>query len=159
MARTSSMSCRYCEGVSACALSESASSGLVVDFHHESVCAGCHAGSCERRDHICRAGAVRRINDHRQMRNSPDRRHRSKIERVPRMLRERANTAFAEDHVVIALSHDVFRCEQPFLERCSHSAFQQHRQPGSASALQKRKVLHVASADLDYVAILSIRST
>ena len=70
------------------------------------------------------------------------------------MLRERAHTAFAQDHIVIAFSHDVFRCEQPFLERCSHAALQQHRQPGSARALQKREVLHVASADLNDVAAL-----
>src|SRR5213078_3572987 len=68
--------------------------------------------------------------------------------------RECTHTAFAEDHVVIAFSHDVLSREQPFLERCSHSALQQHGQPGSARALQKRKILHVTSADLDYVAAL-----
>src|SRR6476661_7482230 len=125
-----------------------------MDFDHETVRAGCHTGSCQRRDHIRRASAVRRINDHRQMRNASDRWHRRKIERVPRVLRERAHTAFAEDHVVIAFSHDVLRCEQPFLQGCSHSALQEHRHPGSASALQKRKVLHVPSAYLDYIAVL-----
>src|SRR5262249_34694427 len=88
------------------------------------------------------------------MRNAPDRGHRSEIEAVSRVLRERTHTAFAEDHIVIALSHDVLGCQQPFLERCSHSSLQQHRQPGSARALQKREVLHVASADLNYVALL-----
>src|SRR6478752_7270427 len=87
------------------------------------------------------------------MRNASDRWHRSKIERVPRVLRERAHTAFAEDHVVIAFSHDVLRCEQPFLQGCSHSALQEHRHPGSARAFQKRKVLHVSSADLNHVAV------
>src|SRR6266581_7266833 len=88
------------------------------------------------------------------MRNASDRWHRGKIERVPRVLRECTHTAFAEDHVVIAFSHYVLSREQPFLERCSHSALQQHGQPGSASALQKREVLHVASADLNHVALL-----
>src|SRR5262245_17168443 len=85
------------------------------------------------------------------MRNTPDRWHRSEIECVSRVLRERAHTAFAEDHVVIAFSHNVFSCEQPFLERCSHAALQKHRQPRSAGALQKREILHVASADLNHV--------
>src|SRR5439155_12119434 len=88
------------------------------------------------------------------MRNASNRWHRGKIERVPRMLRECTHTAFAEDHVVIAFSHYVLRCEQPFFERCSHSALQQHGQPGSTRALQKRKILHVASPDLNHVAVL-----
>src|SRR6476469_3912079 len=87
------------------------------------------------------------------MRNASDRWHRRKIERISRVLRERANAAFAEDHVVIAFSHDILRCEQPFLQGRSHSALQQHRHPGSARALQKRKVLHVSSADLNHIAV------
>jgi len=39
-----------------------------------------------------------------QMRNASDRRHRRKIERVPRVLRECTHTALAEDHIVIAFS-------------------------------------------------------
>src|SRR5262249_26652314 len=88
------------------------------------------------------------------MRNAPDRWHRCEIECISRMLRECTNTAFAKDDIVIAFSHDVLRCEQPFLECCSHSTLQQHRQSGTARALQKREVLHVASADLNYVAEL-----
>src|SRR5947207_13400716 len=88
------------------------------------------------------------------MRNAPDRWHRRKIESVSRMLRERAHTAFAEDHVVIAFSHDVLRREQPFLERRSHSALQKHGHSGTARSFQKRKVLHVASADLNHIAVL-----
>src|SRR4029077_3167220 len=80
--------------------------------------------------------------------------HRRKIECVPRVLRECAHAAFAEYHAVIAFRHDVLRREQPFLERCSHAALQQHRQPGSARVLQKREILHVTSADLDYIAVL-----
>src|SRR6266508_4628839 len=88
------------------------------------------------------------------MRNSPDRRHGSKIERVTRMLGESSNTALTQDHVVIALGHDVFRSEQPFFERCSHSPLQQDRQLRSSSSPKERKVLHVTSADLNDVAIL-----
>src|SRR4029453_17242708 len=87
------------------------------------------------------------------MRNSPDRRHRSKIERVTRMLRESPNAALAQDYVVIALCHDVFRREQPFFECCRHSSLQQDRESRSARSPEQRKILHVTSADLNDVAI------
>ena len=67
------------------------------------------------------------IHDDRQMRDAPNRRHRRQIEGIARVLRERANTALAQDHVVVAFSHDVLGREQPFLERCSHAALQKHR--------------------------------
>src|SRR4029453_2997723 len=87
------------------------------------------------------------------MRNSPDRRYRSKIEGFTRMLRESPNAAFAQDYVVIALGHDVFRRQQPFFECCRHSSLQKYRQLRPASPPEERKVLHVTSTDLNYVAI------
>src|SRR5882724_9365965 len=87
------------------------------------------------------------------MRNSPHRRHTRKIEGVTRMLAERTKEALAQDYVVIALCHDVFRCEQPFFECCSHSSLQQDRQLRSASSPKERKVLHATSADLNDVAM------
>src|SRR5262245_58850166 len=87
------------------------------------------------------------------MRDAPDRRYRSEIKRISRVLRERAHTALAEDHVVIAFSHNVFGCKQPLLEGCSHAALQKHRQLGTTGTLQKREVLHAAGTDLNYIAV------
>ena len=75
------------------------------------------------------------------------------------MLGKGPNAALAQDYVVVALGHDVFRCEQPFFECCGHSSFKEYRPPRPASPPEKRKVLHVTGADLNDVAILSIRST
>src|SRR4029077_4570583 len=87
-------------------------------------------------------------------RDSPDCGHGGQVERVTRMLSKSANTKLAQDHVVIAFSHDVFGGEQPFFQCGSHSPFQQHGQLRSASPPEKRKVLHAASADLNDVAVL-----
>src|SRR5581483_1882560 len=88
------------------------------------------------------------------MRNSPNRRHRSKVEGVARMLGKSSNAPLAEDYVVIALCHDVFRREQPFFECRGHSSLQQDGELRPASSPQERKVLHVTSADLNDVAVL-----
>ena len=95
-----------------------------------------------------------RIDDYRQVGNTANRWHGREIERVPGMLGESANTSLAQDNVVIALRHDVLGREQPFLEGSRHPSLQQHRQLRPARPLQKRKVLHVASANLNDIAVL-----
>src|SRR5690348_11383865 len=87
------------------------------------------------------------------MRNPANRRYTSEIECVAGVLSESPNAALAQDDVVVALRHDVFGCEQPFFECCSHSSLQQDWQLRSSSSFEKRKVLHVSSADLNHIAI------
>ena len=101
---------------------------MIVDFDHETICSDCHGGPSERRDHVRIPAGVRRIDDHRQMRNATNGWHGGQIERVTRVLGKRAHTSLAQDHIVIAFRHNVFGREQPFLKRCSHSALQQHGQ-------------------------------
>src|SRR5439155_10602768 len=126
----------------------------IVNFDHKTVRSDCYPGTREGCDHVCGTGAMRGIDDDRQMRNAPNRRHRCEVERVTRMLRECANASLAKYDIVVALSHDVLGCEQPFLECCSHPALQQHGQLGSACSLQERKILHVASTDLNDITVL-----
>ena len=69
------------------------------------------------------AGAVRRIDDHGQMRQAMNGRNDRKIDRVAGVIGKGADAAFAEDHVVIALGHDVFGGEQQFIQRRRQAAF------------------------------------
>src|SRR2546421_2238521 len=87
------------------------------------------------------------------MREPPNGWHGRKVERVARVLRESANTALAEDHVVVAFAHDVLGGEQPFVERGGESALQEHGQARATGAFKQSEVLHVARAELDHVAV------
>src|SRR5205823_13070595 len=121
---------------------------------HETIRSHCYAGASQRCDHVGGPGAVGRIYDYRQMRNSTNRWYGREIERITSVLRECANASFTQDDIVIPVGHDVLGREQPFLECCSHSSLQQDRQLRTTSPLEKGKVLHAASANLDDIAVL-----
>ena len=105
-------------------------------------------------DHlVAPAGAVRRVDQDRQVRDLLDRRHHGQVERVAREVRERAHAALAQDHLVVALGEDVLGRHQELLERRGEAALQQHRLLRAARALEQREVLHVAGADLDRVGV------
>ena len=78
----------------------------------------------------------------------------AEVESVARVVGEGAHAALAQDHVVIALAHDVFGGHQKFFERRRHAALQQHRFFRTPRAFQQREILHVARADLDHVRVL-----
>ena len=79
--------------------------------------------------------------------------HNAEVERVAGVVGEGADSAFAESDVVVAFAHDVFRGHEEFFQRGRHAALQQHGLSGASGALEQRKILHVASADLDHVGI------
>src|SRR6185437_6628654 len=63
------------------------------------------------------------------------------------------HAALAQDDLVVAFAHDVFRGHQKFFQRGRHAALEQHRFFGSSGALEEREILHVAGADLDNVGV------
>ena len=127
--------------------------GVVVHFDEETVGAGGHRGARERQNFIAASGSVRGVHHDRQVAAALHRGDDAQVQRVAREIGEGAHAALAEDHVVIALGHQVFRGHQEFVERGGHAALQQHRLLRAARALQKRKILHVARADLDHVRV------
>src|SRR5204862_4391264 len=102
--------------------------GMVVHLHHHAIGAEASGSACQRRDHVGIAAAMRRIEYHRQMRDAPNSGYGGKIERVSRMLSEGADSTFAKDHIVVALTHDILGCQQPLFESSCHSALQKNRQ-------------------------------
>ena len=80
--------------------------------------------------------------------------HHAEVERVAGVIGERADAAFAEHYLVVAFAHDVFGGHQEFVEcgaTCRVSAARAFA--GASGALEQRKILHVAGADLDDVGV------
>src|SRR5437870_7416076 len=88
------------------------------------------------------------------MRNATDCGNRSEVERVARMLGKGAHAAFAEHDIVVTFGHDVFGGQQPFIQGRRQATFEQNRQMRFSGATKQGKILHVACADLNHVAVL-----
>ena len=113
-----------------------------------------HSRARHRRNLVPTAGSMRRIGDDRKMRQLFDHRNRGDIERVSGVVLERSDAAFAKDYVAVAACHDVFRRQQPLLDRRGRPALQKNRTPHLRQFFQQIEVLHVPGADLKYVDML-----
>src|SRR5437764_939678 len=127
--------------------------GVVVDFDDEAVGSGGDARARERHHHVVVSRSVRGVNDDGQVRDAADGGDGREVERVARVLREGAYAALAEYDVVVALGHYVLGGEKPLVEHRGESALQEHGQARAPRAAKEREVLHVARADLYYVAV------
>src|SRR6202008_3038108 len=124
-----------------------------MNLDEEAIGARGDSSARERKNFIAASCAMARGPHNWEMASAPHGRDHAQIERVARVVRERANAALAEDHVVIAFGHDVFSGHQKFVEGRGHAALQEHGLTRAASNFEKRKILHVAGADLNYVRI------
>src|SRR5271165_4002631 len=127
--------------------------GIVMDFNHQAVSSGSYGGACQRRDFVALAGTVAGIGDDRQVTQALHSGNHAEIERVARVIDERAHAALAQHHIVVALTHHVFGGHEKFFERRRNAPLQQYRLAGASGALKQREVLHVAGAELDNVGI------
>ena len=124
-----------------------------MHFDENAVGAGGDRGASHRRHLVAQAGAVTRVGDHRQMRQSLHQRDGRQVEQVARHRVEAANAALAEDHLIVALGEDVFGAHQQVDDRRRHAALEQHRLLHPADGAQQGIVLHVARADLNAVGV------
>src|SRR5688572_14557986 len=118
--------------------------GIVVHLDDQAVGAGGDGRPRHGRDFIAAAHAVAGIDKDRKMRELLHDRNCRQVQRVAREGFEGANTALAQDHVLIAAGQDVLRRQQPFLHRRSNAALQEDRLTCAAEVAEERKVLHVA---------------
>src|SRR5713101_2347363 len=125
-----------------------------MDFNEQAVGANGNGGAGKRQNFVALAGSVAGIDKDRQVAALLDGGDNGEVERVAGKIGERSNAAFAEHHVVIAFGEDIFGGHQEFVERSRHAAFQEDVLFGVAGALQERKILHIARADLDDVRVL-----
>jgi hypothetical protein len=82
--------------------------GLVMDFDKEAVGANGYGGAGQREDFVALAGAVRRIDEDRQMAAFFYGGDYGEVEGVAGEIREGADATLAEHNVVVALGEDVF---------------------------------------------------
>ena len=125
-----------------------------MHFNQEPVRARCDGGLCHRRHQGPLARGVTGINDDRQMGQGLQCGDGCQVERVPVLRFEGPNASLAQHHVLVPTRHDVFRREQPFLDGCRESPFQEYRLVVRADLFQQLEVLHVPGADLDDVRLL-----
>jgi len=128
--------------------------GFVVDFDEQAVGADGHRCARERQNFVAFAGAVAGVNENRKVAALFDGRDDGEVERIAGKIGESADATFAEHDVVIAFGEDVFGGHEEFVKRGGHTALEEDGFFGAAGALEKRKVLHVARADLNDVGIL-----
>jgi thiamine biosynthesis protein ThiI len=124
-----------------------------VDVHDDAVGADRDRGPGQRQDQVPAAAGMRRVHDHRQVRQPLRDRDRADVQGVPGGLLERADAALAEHDVQVAALSDVFGGHQPFLDGGVHAALEHDRLAHAADRLQQREVLHVARADLEHVRV------
>src|SRR5436190_2054844 len=95
------------------------------------------------------------VDDHWQVGKLAYQRHGVEVEREAGRRLERADAALGKDHVPVALGEDVLRGKQPLLDGRRHTALEKHRLARAPRLLKKGVVLHVASAQLQDVRVLS----
>ena len=127
--------------------------GAVMNFDEQAVGADGDRGAGKRQNFVAFAGAVAGIDEDRQVAALLHGGNDGEVEGVAGMVGESAHAAFAEHHVVIAFAENVFGGHQKFVERGGHAALEKHGFFGAAGALEQRKILHVARADLDHVGV------
>ena len=98
-------------------------------------------------------GAVGGVADDRQVAEALDHGDRREVERVARGGLEGADAAFAEDHVAVALGHDVLGGQEPLVDRGREAALEHDRLARQADFVEQHEVLHVARADLQDVGV------
>ena len=127
--------------------------GFVVNFDEEAIGANSDRGAGKRQDLVALAGAVRRVDEDREMAAFLDGGNDGEIQGIAGEVREGADAAFAEHDVVVAFGEDIFRGHEKFVEGSGHAALEENRLFGASGTFEKREVLHVAGADLDDVGV------
>ena len=128
--------------------------GFVVDFDEEAVGSNGNSGAGKRQNFVAFAGAVTGVNENRKVAAFFDGGDDGEVQSIAGEIGESADAAFAEHDVVISFGEDVFGGHEEFVERGGHTALEEDWFFGAAGALEKRKVLHVAGADLNDVCVL-----
>ena len=112
-----------------------------MDFHDQTVCSGRYRGVTHRCYVMVIAGSVRWIDDYGKMGFLFEHRDRGEVKGVACSSLKGADTAFAEDHRLIAFTHDIFGTHQELLNRHGHTPLEQHRLFQLSHLLQQGKIL------------------
>ena len=127
---------------------------VVVNLEDQGVGAGGDSGPGHRDDELRFAGAVRRIDDDRQVTLVVKIGHRGQRQGEPGVVLVGADAPLAEHDAGIAPVEDVLGGKQELLQGRAHPALQQCRFTRVAHGLEQLVVLHVAGTDLEHVGVL-----
>jgi hypothetical protein len=127
--------------------------GFVVNFDEEAIGANSDSGARKRKNLVALAGAVRRVDEDREMAAFLDGGNHGEIEGIAGEVGEGTDAAFAEHDVVVAFGEDIFGGHEKFVEGSGHAALEENRLFGASGTFEEREVLHVAGADLDDVGV------
>src|SRR5580700_210786 len=122
-----------------------------MNFDQEAVGAYGSCGEGQRKNFVALAGAVAGIDEDGKMAAFFYGGNDGEVEGVARKVGEGADAAFTEHDVVVAFAEDVLGGHQEFIKGGAHAALEEHRLFSASGAFEKRKVLHVAGADLNDV--------
>ncbi len=123
----------------------------------EAVRAARGGGQRHGRNEAVDAGGVARVDNDRQVRQLVQHGHGREVERVAGVVAEGADAALAEDDLLVAAGHDVFRAHQQLLERVGQAALEEDGLVRFAELAQQIEILHVACADLQNVHVVEQR--
>src|SRR5579875_4004568 len=79
----------------------------MMHLDHHAVSAAGHGGAGHGQYAVAPAGAVAWVDKNREMADALERRNNAEVQRVARMVAERAHAALAQNNLVIALAHHV----------------------------------------------------
>src|SRR5712691_4415281 len=127
---------------------------LVMDFDQETVGADGDGRARKRENLVAFSGAVAGINENGQMAALLDGGDNGQVQSVARVVGKGADAALAKHYVVVAFGEDVFGGHEKLIKSGGHAALEENRFPGAAGALEERKILHIAGADLNDVGVL-----
>jgi hypothetical protein len=88
-----------------------------------------------------------------EMRFFHDEERRRKIQSVSAVIAKGSNASLAKYYLAVSLMKDVFSRHKPFFHGGGHASLEQNWFFGSSSSTKKREILHISSADLDYIAV------
>src|ERR1022692_2360972 len=111
-----------------------------MDFHDQAVGADRHPGAGERGNQAAFARGVARVENHRQVRKLVQHRHGGDIAGIAGGGLEGPYAALAQNHVRVAVGHNVLGGHEQFLDGGTHAAFEQHRTAAAAQRIQQRKI-------------------
>jgi len=127
--------------------------GFVVNFDEEAIGASSDSGAGKRKNLVAFSGAVRGVDEDREMAAFLDGGNDGEIEGIAGEVGEGTDAAFAEHDVVVTFGKDIFGGHEKFVEGSGHAALEENRLFGASGALEEREVLHIAGADLDDVGV------
>src|SRR5579871_57119 len=110
--------------------------GAGMDFEDEAVRADSHSRARNRRHQAALSSGVAGIEQDRQMCEFVQNGDRSDVAGVAGGGLKGADAALAEDHVRVAMRHDILRGHEQFLDGGTHAAFEQHRPAAASQRLQ-----------------------